>query len=234
MATTIPVENDVSPTQLGGGRKKKSNGHKSACGCPICKNMRNGKKGNGNNNITKGGKKKNGHKAICGCPICINMKHAKGTKKRRGGSGSGSDSGISGPNVGEPGDPSTDDLIAKGPNDPAEISENIQKEVKDANNAVENIEDDEAGNDDTEEGVVEEVVEVDETDGGRKRKKKGNGHKPTCGCPICKNMRKGKKGGEGVVVEATKNEYDSLVGGRKTKRRRRKSKRCKKQTKRRK
>ena len=228
MVATIPVVEDVSRTQLGGGRKKKSNGHKSACGCPICKNMRNGKKGNGNNNITKGGKKKNGHKAICGCPICINMKHAKGTKKRRG--GSGSDSGISGPIVGEPGVPSTDDLIAEGPNDPTEISKNIQEEVKTANKAVGNIiADDEDDDDDDNE---EEVVEVVDTDGGRKRKKKGNGHKPTCGCPICKNMRKGKKGGAGVV-EATPDEYKSL-GGRKTKRRRRKSKRCKKQTKRRK
>jgi hypothetical protein len=27
-------------------------------------------------------------------------------------------------------------------------------------------------------------------------KKKGNGHKPDCGCPICKNMKKSKKGGD--------------------------------------
>jgi hypothetical protein len=27
------------------------------------------------------------------------------------------------------------------------------------------------------------------------KRKKGNGHKATCGCPICKNMKKGKKGG---------------------------------------
>jgi hypothetical protein len=29
---------------------------------------------------------------------------------------------------------------------------------------------------------------------GRK-KRRGNGHKPTCGCPICQNMRKSKMGG---------------------------------------
>jgi hypothetical protein len=29
---------------------------------------------------------------------------------------------------------------------------------------------------------------------GRK-KRRGNGHKPNCGCPICQNMRKAKKGG---------------------------------------
>ena len=41
----------------------------------------------------------------------------------------------------------------------------------------------------------QDVVEDDSTnddsqDGGRKRK--GNGHKQTCKCPICKNMRKGR------------------------------------------
>lgn len=33
--------------------------------------------------------------------------------------------------------------------------------------------------------------------GGKKSKKKGNGHKPSCGCPICKNMKK-KRGGDPV------------------------------------
>jgi len=33
------------------------------------------------------------------------------------------------------------------------------------------------------------------------RKKRGNGHKMNCGCPICKNMRKSKKrGGADDVV----------------------------------
>jgi len=27
------------------------------------------------------------------------------------------------------------------------------------------------------------------------KRKKGNGHKASCGCPICKNMKKNKKGG---------------------------------------
>ena len=36
------------------------------------------------------------------------------------------------------------------------------------------------------------------------KRKKGNGHKATCGCPICKNMRKkGKKGGVLLVGGAT-------------------------------
>lgn len=32
------------------------------------------------------------------------------------------------------------------------------------------------------------------------RKKRGNGHKPNCGCPICKNMRK-KRGGQEPDIE---------------------------------
>ena len=27
------------------------------------------------------------------------------------------------------------------------------------------------------------------------KRKRGNGHKANCGCPICKNMKKGKRGG---------------------------------------
>ena len=91
--STIPVVKNDAPTQLGGRRRKKSNGHKANCGCPICKNMRGSKRGGGEEEDTEfkmGGKKKNGHKANCACPICVNMKHAKGTKRnkrnKRGGS----------------------------------------------------------------------------------------------------------------------------------------------------
>ena len=84
--STIPVVKNDAPTQLGGRRRKKSNGHKANCGCPICKNMRGSKRGGGEEEDTEfkmGGKKKNGHKANCGCPICVNMKHAKGTKRNK-------------------------------------------------------------------------------------------------------------------------------------------------------
>ena len=33
--------------KLSGGRKKRGNGHKMNCGCPICKNMRKSKKRGG-------------------------------------------------------------------------------------------------------------------------------------------------------------------------------------------
>jgi hypothetical protein len=38
--------------------------------------------------------------------------------------------------------------------------------------------------------------EVKELYMGGKRRKKGNGHKITCQCPICINMRKSMKGGK--------------------------------------
>jgi len=41
------IENNNNIGSMGGTRKrkgKKSNGHKPMCGCPICKNMRNGKR----------------------------------------------------------------------------------------------------------------------------------------------------------------------------------------------
>jgi hypothetical protein len=64
------------------GNKKKSNGHKKMCTCPICKNMKNKSVKNLNidkedglgSNISGGKKKSNGHKKICACPICKNMK----------------------------------------------------------------------------------------------------------------------------------------------------------------
>jgi len=63
----------------------------------------------------------------------------------------------------------------------------------------------------------EEISEIEEIDGGRK--KKGNGHKATCGCPICKNMRKSKKGG------ARKSARKSKSRGRSSGRSRRRSQR---------
>lgn len=90
---------EMTTTQLGG--KKKSNGHKANCMCPICKNMMKkmkSKRGGGDEEMAveepmmeeemkmEGGKKKsNGHKANCKCPICKNMMKKKTIK--RGGEG---------------------------------------------------------------------------------------------------------------------------------------------------
>ena len=76
----------VIPEEKTGG-KKKSNGHKAACKCPICKNMKHSKKGGSMLTLRPanfvGGKKANGHKTTCKCPICVNMKHQKASKKNR-------------------------------------------------------------------------------------------------------------------------------------------------------
>ena len=162
------IENvvDTTQTQLG-GRRKKSNGHKQCCVCPICKNMKHSKRGGSEDvEVTEsemtlnGGKKKNGHKANCGCPICINMKHAKrsrrnkqhkrrGTKKVRGGS-------------------EGDEL-----------------------DGTQHGMDDESELDKTQHGM----------NGGRRKKKRSNGHKSICKCPICKNMKGCKRGGEGDIED---------------------------------
>ena len=48
------------------------------------------------------------------------------------------------------------------------------------------------------------------------RRKRGNGHKVNCGCPICKNMRKSKKRGgadgdeDGIIADA---EVADVVAG---------------------
>lgn len=181
MMSTIPVDQNQGPTQLG-GRRKKGNGHKANCKCPICKNMRDKKHGGGEEEVDDkiiGGKKKNGHKANCGCPICINMKHAKrskrnrdnkrgGTKKRKQGGGEEKDEL---------------DMTSHG------------------------MDDDETKLDETQHGMDES-----EKKGGRK-KKRGNGHKPNCKCPICKNMRKSKRGGDiedQKEEKADDDDYDEL------------------------
>ena len=77
-------EPDEADGQMGGKRTRKrrhTNGHKSTCKCPICKNMKKKKKTSKNNRMlgfNLGGTRKrrhtNGHKRACKCPICKNMK----------------------------------------------------------------------------------------------------------------------------------------------------------------
>ena len=77
-------EPDEADGQMGGKRTRKrrhTNGHKSTCKCPICKNMKKKKKTSKNNRMlgfNLGGTRKrrhtNGHKRNCKCPICKNMK----------------------------------------------------------------------------------------------------------------------------------------------------------------
>ena len=147
--------------------KKKSNGHKFDCGCPICKNTKSMK----NNNTKSMKKKSNGHKFDCGCPICKNM------KKKMGGEG----------------------LIGEGLIGEEEESDDIKE-----GNDKEEVADKEEVPDDIEE-VDKEGIVTNATDeeadlllkesriGGSRKTKKSNGHKPNCGCPICRNMKKTRR-----------------------------------------
>ena len=75
------------------GGKRRKNGHKMICKCPICINMKHAKRGGDIDDVVSssdeedynddeyfeftGGEKKNGHKMMCKCPICKNMKMSK-------------------------------------------------------------------------------------------------------------------------------------------------------------
>ena len=167
-------EEDAEKKQLKlmGGSKKK-NGHKPNCACPICKNMKNVKKGGdddeefdtqyGDKFAYKGGKsgkKSNGHKANCGCPICKNMK--KNSKK---GGGDIED---------QKGD--IEEGFVKGVSEPAKKEEDITpvKEIPAKDDEYDEL----------------DAAEKGEVGKGGTRKRRGNGHKATCKCPICKNMKK--------------------------------------------
>jgi hypothetical protein len=175
-------EEDVEKEQLKlmGGSKKK-NGHKPNCTCPICKNMKQSKKGGytqeeseGNynemdkndSNITGGkrGKKSNGHKATCSCPICKNMKK----KNKKGGDEE--------PDIeNQIGD--VEEGKVKGVNyQPATTP--AQKPVEANDSEYDELDAAEKG----ERGP--NIV------GGTRKRRRSNGHKTTCKCPICKNMKK--------------------------------------------
>jgi hypothetical protein len=183
---------------LVGGKRK--NGHKMECCCHICENMtkkakRGGYKVDAEKRMLQkmgGSKKKNGHRMDCGCPICKNMKNAKKGKK----GGADGDEEIV---VDEETNPLVDETT-----DVIEKPDLIQKRAADWVQAPE-----------------EEISEIEEIDGGRK--KKGNGHKATCGCPICKNMRKSKKGG--ARKSARKNKSRGRSSGRSRRRAQRRTQR---------
>jgi len=171
--------------KMGGSKKK--NGHKPTCSCPICKNMKNSKKGgeevkpyddeDGKNDlgITSGGTRKkrsksNNHKAECGCPICKNMKKSG----KKGGEipdlenqmGDLEEGGIKSQYA----DSAVNPVVVQASDNEYDM---VDKDL-----------------DSAEKGQAGPGVKV----GGKSRKKRrGNGHKSTCKCPICKNMKKGRK-----------------------------------------
>jgi hypothetical protein len=171
--------------KMGGSKKK--NGHKPNCKCPICKNMKNAKKGGNdddsssdeesiiedieeyaeNEDIQIAGRKKkgNGHKSNCKCPICKNMRK----KSKKGGD--------------------------EEPDIENQLGDIEEGKVKgDNSDSVSEIP---ASSDDYDELDAAEKGEsgVNKVGGTRKKRgsRKSNGHKANCGCPICKNMKRGRK-----------------------------------------
>jgi hypothetical protein len=170
-------EEDAEKEQikLMGGSKKK-NGHKPNCGCPICKNMKNAKKGGDekpyddtdskNDLAITGGKKSNGHKASCACPICKNMKK----KGKKGGEEPDIENQLGDIEEGK----------VKGVNfEPAKADTTPAKKEVEANP-------DEYDELDT----LEKGERGPNRVGGTRKRRRSNGHKATCKCPICKNMKK--------------------------------------------
>jgi hypothetical protein len=168
-----------------------------------------------------GGKKANGHKSACKCPICLNMKHQKASKKnrrvtrpnrtRRGGA-DGLGKRKRGEDSGEESEEEDEPEEIEPQEDPVDVEVEPQEDHDADANGVAGPEDAEPVHPD------EEKEEGDkEPKGGRRKKRKGNGHKPTCKCPICKNMsKKSRKGGfdpnqaKAEEKEASPNEYDVL------------------------
>jgi len=170
-----------------------------------------------------GGKRKNGHKLDCTCHICENMKN----KARRG----GYEEEVEKEQEKKMGGSKKKNGHRKDCTCPiCKNMQNLKKKGGSKKMRKELVE--EMKPKDVEEVEVEEEVEETESTkptmekmGGKK--KRGNGHKPDCSCPICKNMRKKKGGAEmgdieeggikGVISEtkqletkATDKDYDEL------------------------
>lgn len=170
--------------QMGGSNKK--NGHKPNCSCPICKNMKHAKKkGGADEDVKQGGRKKkgNGHKANCKCPICKNMsKNKKGGQEEpdieNGLRGDIEEGGIAAENKFTANVPTKDE--GKNTPDVKPIGTEIVAK-DDEYDLLDAAEKGEAG--------------PNPLGGTRKRRgsRKSNGHKPNCGCPICRNMKHGRK-----------------------------------------
>jgi len=157
-----------------------------------------------------GAKRKNGHKHNCSCHICENIKNKvkrggykidaeKAELKRMGGSKKKN---------------------GHKPNCECPICKNMKNSK--TKKGGEGDEDGEEEHDEEEHDEEEEFEEEPEKkeeeeetifEGGKK--KKGNGHKSNCGCPICKNMRKKyKKGGNGAEEPDIENQIGDIEEGK--------------------
>ena len=185
-------EEDAEKNQLKlmGGSKKK-NGHKPNCSCPICKNMKHAKKGGyteeesegeynemdkNDSNITGGkrGKKSNGHKATCGCPICKNMKKGKKGGDIEEQKGDIEEGFVEGQKLDD-----TDTYQVKPSQKQVEMPTQKAVETKASDDEYDEM-------DAAERGEAGPGFKV----GGTRKRRRSNGHKATCKCPICKNMKK--------------------------------------------
>ena len=182
-------KNSDAPAEMMGGAKRK-NGHKSTCSCHICENMKNkARRGGYRADAQKaalkksgGSRKKNGHSPTCGCPICKNMKNAK--KSKRGGE-----------------DPDIENQM--GDLEEGGIKAQKAKPYSQADDSS-IMDTDDSSSEQMPTTSSNQMPEFDNLDaaekgqagpqlvgGTRKRRgsRKSNGHKPDCGCPICKNMK---------------------------------------------
>lgn len=187
--------------QLGGARRK--NGHKIHCDCHICENMKNkAKRGGYQEDAEKrelqrmgGSKKKNGHKPNCVCPICKNMKNAK-----KGGDMDDKKIMLDVQEAGRKKKGNGHKATCGCP-----ICKNMKKNKKggdideglDATPEVQPKTPIPASDDEYDILDVAEKGQPGQELVGGTRKRRGsrrsNGHKPNCGCPICRNMSKGRK-----------------------------------------
>ena len=173
------MSNNINNSKLVGGKRK--NGHKLDCACHICENMENkAKRGGYEEEVEKkreylagGSKKKNGHRKVCKCPICINMKNSKKI-------------------CGKKSNKKTKKTIGGGYNDEDETKKDDEEEEEEILGDTDMDIDNDTDSSDEEEGQEEEKY--------THKKKRSNGHKTDCNCPICKNMRN-KKGGEEPDIE---------------------------------
>ena len=126
-----------------------------------------------------GGKRKNGHKMDCECHICQNMKN----KAKRGGYEEEEEYKMGG----------SKKKNGHRANCKCPICKNMSKAKKGGKGCKKGGGEESESESESDEEKEDEEDESDTQEAGH-RKKRGNGHKPDCKCPICKNMR--KKGGE--------------------------------------
>jgi hypothetical protein len=155
--------------------------------------MNNNEHKSGPNPHIGGAKRKNGHKHDCNCHICENIKN----KAKRGGYEE---------------DMKKHQLKRMGgskkknghkPDCNCPICKNMQNSKKTKGGKEDSDSDSDSDSSSYEEDNI----------GGNKKKKRGNGHKVSCGCPICKNMKKSKnkKGGDEPNIQEGEIKVDKNI-----------------------